>query len=135
MFGTVSIRNAKIEIWLEWTLNIIYAFETMCFRQFGFSVSIFETIFVSNWLELNCRGLSLQAVPKMSHLRRNQSNWYDSVPRDLSSNDQPDGSPKFIQGLINIFHFLATQQNIASQNQSDTENMRERYRILVRIWP
>ena len=63
----------------------------------------------------------------MSNLRRNQSNWYDSVPRDLSSNDQPDGSPKFMQGLINIFHFLATQQNIASQNQSDTENMRDRY--------
>ena len=108
-------------------------FETMCFRQFGFSVSIFETIFVSNWLELNCRGLSLQPVPKMSHLRRNQSNWYDSVPRDLSSNDQPDGSPKFIQGLINIFHFLATQQNIASKNQSDTENMRHRYRNVKRI--
>ena len=71
----------------------------------------------------------------MSNLRRNQSNWYDSVPRDLSSNDQPDGSPKFIQGLINIFHFLATQQNIVSQNQSDTENLRDRYRILVRIWP
>ena len=71
----------------------------------------------------------------MSNLRRNQSNWYDSVPRDLSSNDQPDGSPKFMQGLINIFHFLATQQNIASQNQSDTENMRDRYIILVRIWP
>ena len=63
----------------------------------------------------------------MSNLRRNQSNWYDSVPRDLSSNDQPDGSPKFMQGLINIFHLLATQQNIASQNQSDTENMRDRY--------
>ena len=68
----------------------------------------------------------------MGNLRRNQSNWYDSVPRDLSSNDQPDGSPKFIQGLINVFHFLATQQNIAIQNQSDTENMRHRYRNVVR---
>ena len=132
MFGIVSIRNAK---WLEWTLNINYIYQTICFRRFAFSGSIFVTLFFSNRLQLNFRGLFLQAFPKMSNLRRNQSNWYDSVPRDLSSNDQPDESPKFMQGLINIFHFLATQQNIASQNQSDTENMRDRYIILVRIWP
>ena len=107
-------------------------FETMCFRPFGFTGSIFETLFASNWLKLNCIILSLQVVPKMSNLRENQSNWYDSLPRDLSSNDQPDGSPKFIQGLINIFHFLATQQNIASQNQSDVETLRDRYRNLAR---
>ena len=137
MFGIVSIRNAKvrIDIWLEWTLNINFAYQTISFRRFQSSGSIFETLHFLNRLQLNCRGLSHQAFPKMSNLRRNQSNWYDSVPRDLSSNDQPDGSPKFMQGLINIFHFLATQQNIASQNQSDTENMRDRYIILVRIWP